>query len=70
MAKGIKRLLATAMENVKRDMEAPVDRMSAYSVGIAEEGYKGGYYDALSDVMLALNGVVPDRKSWWEKQDK
>lgn len=33
--------------------------------GLAYEGYNGGYIDALNDVVLLLNGCVPDRRGWW-----
>lgn len=33
--------------------------------GQASEGYVGGYYDALCDVLLALYGVQPNRRGWW-----
>jgi hypothetical protein len=38
-----------------------------YAAGLASEGYVGGYRDALSHVMLLLNGVWPnnDGYGWW-----
>ena len=39
-----------------------------YGGGLSSEGYVGGYRDALSDVLLAMNGVTPDRRGWWEKR--
>jgi len=38
-----------------------------YARGLASEGYAGGYKDAISDVMLALNGVWPNsRYHFWD----
>jgi len=41
-----------------------------YARGLASEGYNGGYRDALSDVLLFLNGVRPNRNGWWEPRSK
>jgi len=35
------------------------------AAGLASEGYAGGYRDALSDVLLLLNGVKPNRRHYW-----
>lgn len=39
-----------------------------YAGGLASEGYSGGYFDALCDVMLLLNGVVPQRRQYWDAE--
>jgi hypothetical protein len=36
------------------------------SAGLASEGYNGGYRDALIDVIMFLNGVLPNRNDWWK----
>ncbi|KKK66334.1 hypothetical protein LCGC14_2965160 [marine sediment metagenome] len=30
----------------------------------------GGYADAIMDIKLALNGVPPKRRDWWDEPDK
>ncbi len=70
MAKGIKRLLIKTIKNVEqeiRDIQNPND---LFSKGLANEGYLGGYLDALMDIQLALNGISPTRNHWWEKGKK
>lgn len=69
MARGIKRLMAIARKNVRDQIRK--DRASAFGViGRADSGsgYNGGYIAALDDVLLALNGVKPNRNGWWEKE--
>jgi len=67
MAKGIKRRIAIARENVSREISA-LASYGKYGAGLAGEGYFGGYRDALDDVFIALNGVIPQRHGWWEKR--
>lgn len=31
--------------------------------------YQGGYADALSDVVLLLNGTIPNRRNYWRRED-
>ncbi len=52
--------------NVKNAIVDNTNRESVFSVGLAGEGYKGGYLDALRDVSLLLNGVIPNREFWWD----
>ena len=40
-------------------------RQSRHAGGLASEGYKGGYRDALNDVLLFLQGVRPGTRGWW-----
>lgn len=35
-----------------------------FASGLASEGWNGGYVAALNDVLLLLNGVIPDRSFW------
>ena len=65
MARGIKRELVKARDAVSREISG----MAAHgpiAAGLSSEGYAGGYRDALDDVLLALNGVSPRRRGWWE----
>ena len=38
---------------------------SFYARGLSSEGYAGGYRDALYDIQLILNDVIPDGRNWW-----
>lgn len=67
MAKGIKRQVNMVHANVSKVIAAFAQRGGRYSSALASEGYNGGYRDALSDVILALNGVHPDRNGWWDE---
>lgn len=59
MSKGIKRLVRRALTGVNREI-AGISRGGFYAAGLSSEGYAGGYAQALSDVLLALNGVTPN----------
>ena len=70
MAKGIRRLLDRALNNVNKQIHyasEPLDDKDIWAGALASEGYNGGYADALKDVDLALSGVLPRRNGWWEK---
>lgn len=68
MAKGIKRLLQQVTTEVDQEIASFAEQDSGfYSGGLASEGYNGGYLQCLQDVLLALNGVVPNRHSWWKR---
>lgn len=69
MAKGIIRKVTKAKKNVEKQISDFASR-SRIASGLAGEGYNGGYRDALNDVLLALNGVTPNRKCWWEEDDE
>lgn len=65
MTKGIKHKLAIARGNVQHEITGHANQGGKYAC-LAGEGYMGGYRDALDDVLLALNGVIPNRHFWWE----
>jgi hypothetical protein len=65
MAKGIKRKLAIARRRVSEEIRGLRQGGGIYASGTASEGYSGGYRDALDDVLLALNGVTPQRRGYW-----
>ena len=65
MAKGIRRIIKQVMSKVDRDIAGYSSSGSLYARGLSREGYNGGYSEALSDVLLALNGVLPKRRDWW-----
>ncbi len=66
MAKGIKRALTRAQEKVRKEIEINSMGGGKYARGLASEGYAGGYAQALSDVMLMLNGVKPSTRGYWD----
>ncbi len=68
--RGIKRLLAVARRNAEREILMTASLGSKYARGLAGESYAGGYRDALDDVLLALNGVTPNRNGWWEEAER
>jgi len=67
--RGIKRLLTIARDNVSNEI-AGLREGGIYARGLSAEGYSGGYRDALDDVVLALNGNIPQRHGWWVKREK
>ncbi len=69
MAKGIKRGIAIARRNVSVLIRAHAAGGSI-ARALASEGYNGGYRDALDDVVLALNGIMPMRESFWRDDDE
>lgn len=60
--KGIKRDLRIAIKNVQKEIENMPNGF--FSRGLANEGYAGGYLQALMDIELALNGVNPNGRYW------
>lgn len=68
MARGIVRLVIRVRRRIQSEMHEETDHQSMFSRGLASEGYAGGYRDALDDVLLALNGVTPDRRGWWKER--
>jgi hypothetical protein len=64
MAKGIMRILKEVSRQVEADISAYAQQ-GRIAGALSREGYNGGYLDALYDVMLALNGVNPNRNHWW-----
>ena len=54
---------------ITRETSGRTGMDAVYAKGFAGEGYKGGYRDALDDVILLLNGAIPYRNFWWEDDD-
>ncbi len=65
MAKGIKRKLSRVLKNVNHSIHLTAQE-GGYAAALSNEGYNGGYADAIMDIELALNGVTPVRRNWWE----
>lgn len=38
-----------------------------YARGLANEGYAGGYAQAIQDVLLLANGVKPTTRNYWDQ---
>lgn len=58
----IKRAINRAQEEIR------FNQGSHYARGLSGEGYSGGYVDALMDVLLLLNGCLPDRRNYWREE--
>jgi len=64
MAKGIRRDLKKVLDEVNKDIASNAKPNSMFARGLASEGYAGGYRQALYDVQLALDGVMPNSRYW------
>jgi hypothetical protein len=53
---------------VRERMRESASTGGKYARGLASEGYNGGYYQALQDVLLFMSGVRPNRHSWWQEE--
>lgn len=74
MAKGIKRMVRIARANVQEEISGYIassgeGRSNFFARGLSGEGFNGGYRAALDDVIIALNGGVPNRNGWWSKPE-
>jgi len=63
------KVLNEVQHKVSKEISGHAARGGLYAGALAGEGYAGGYRDALSDVMLFLNGVWPDRREYWIEDD-
>lgn len=61
----IRLALKRVNEEIVGDMKGTQGREGFCARGLSREGYQGGYSDALSDVLLVLNGVQPNRRDYW-----
>ena len=69
MSKGVKRKIEAVMAHKRKEISAFASQ-GKIAGGLASEGYNGGYLDALEDVVLALNGVEPQRWRYIEGIEK
>lgn len=69
MAKGIIRKVKKARSRASAEISAYAKR-GGVAAGLASEGYAGGYRDALDAVLLALNGVTPNHRYWWNDEEE
>ena len=65
MSFGIKRNVSSALSRVLFEIKG-MSHGSLYAGGLASEGYAGGYAQALRDVQLALNGIKPQTRDYWQ----
>ena len=66
MAKGIKKQLGIALQNVNQTISESASH-GFYAEGLSSEGFAGGYRQALFDVIAALNGVPSYRSDYWPR---
>jgi hypothetical protein len=65
MMKGIKKILIRVREQVSSEIRASSSR-GYIAASMAGEGYAGGYRDAINDILLLLNEVMPQRRNYYE----
>lgn len=65
MAKGIKRNVKLALAEANREIRGHASSGGHIAGALSGEGYSGGYAQALSDVLLLLNGVRPQTRHYW-----
>ena len=57
-----------ASDAVHEDIMSMARHGGKYGAGLSTEGYHGGYFDALQDVLLVLRDVPPCRRpNYWRK---
>lgn len=59
-------VIRAAQKRALREVAGHASRGGKYAHGLSSEGYAGGYADALADVLLALRGVKPSTRDYWE----
>src|SRR6185503_3948623 len=64
--KGIKRKVRKARRAVAALIAEHAKLEGRFAGALSAEGYNGGYQDALDDVLLALEGVNPQRHDFWD----
>lgn len=53
-------------ESARREYEARGSQGPNYAAGLQSESYVGGYRQALNDVLLAMQGITPSTRGWWD----
>ena len=66
MAKGVIKKISRVRDNIHKQICSETDHSNLFARGLAYEGFNGGYLAALSDILLALDGVTPSRNNWWK----
>lgn len=62
---GPKRRIRAASDAVRQEIADTAAHGGRFAGALAGEGYAGGYLDALQYITLLLNGITPDRRSYW-----
>ena len=58
----LRKRIAGAEKAAMAEIAGNADRGSLYARGLANEGWAGGYLQALRDVQLVMNGVEPNSR--------
>jgi hypothetical protein len=61
-----KRSIQVAASAVRKEIASNAAGGGIYARGLANEGYAGGYAQALQDVLLLANGVMPNTRGYWD----
>lgn len=64
-----KAIISEVSKNIREEHAKSINRDNLYSRGMAWEGYAGGYLQALADVGLLMEGVIPNSRyeDTWRK---
>lgn len=54
------------MHRVSKEIQGTYDSGNTMYRVLAGEGYSAGYRQALSDVLLVLNGIEPNTRDYWQ----
>lgn len=71
--KNKKDIISKVGESIRKEHSKFTDQNSLYSRGLSSEGYDGGYMQALQDVLLFMNGNIPNSRYgyiWYEIIEK
>lgn len=71
--KNKKDIISQVNRSISKEHYKDTNRDNLYQHGLSSEGYAGGYMQALSDVVLFMNGVVPNSRYehiWYEVINK
>lgn len=74
MGRGVAKRTLGPRTRIRRAAERVEARISQhngslYARGLSREGYLGGYAQALSDVQLVLDGIIPSTQGFWHDAD-
>ncbi len=71
MARGILRDLKRAQKAVRAEIKGNRDGGDKFSCGLSNEGFAGGYLEALRDVEAMLtHGYPADARGYWSKNKR
>ncbi len=64
-----KRAIQMAETAVRKEIAGNAASGGLYARGMANEGYAGGYAQALQDVLLLASGVRPTTRGYWDARN-